>query len=248
MAIIVNGVEITDDEVANELPHHRHAPQPLRSACIALVLKQVLLDEAAALGHPVTDVEAAADWLLETQVTVPEVDEAACRRHYRQHAGRFRQGGWVEAAHILFAVQERSPLSALRQLAQDTLELLQVEPARFAEMAARHSNCPSGVDGGALGRLQRGECVPEFEAALWRIPPGTLADGLVESRHGLHIVRVDRRHEGQLLPFEAVAEDVAAALQATSRDLAWRQYAQWLLGRARIEGIELDGARTPLLQ
>lgn len=248
MGIRVNGVEISDEEVAGELPHHRDVPEPLRSACIALVLKQALLDEARALGHPVGDAEEAADWLLATQVQVPAVDEAACRRHYAKHLSRFTQGGWVEAAHILFAVQEHTPLQALRQVAQDTLAVLQAEPARFAEMAARYSNCPSGADGGELGRLPRGACVPEFEAVIWRMRPGTLADTLIESRHGLHVVRVDRRHEGSVQPFEAVAGEIAAALRAASQDAAWRQYAQLLLGRAQIEGIELEAAGTPLVQ
>lgn len=90
--------------------------------------------------------------------------------------------------------------------------------------------------------------MPEFEAVIWRMRPGTLADTLIESRHGLHVVRVDRRHEGSVQPFEAVAGEIAAALRAASQDAAWRQYAQLLLGRAQIEGIELEAAGTPLVQ
>ena len=111
-------------------------------------------------------------------------------------------------------------------------------------MAAERSNCPSAENGGALGQMQRGETVPEFEAALWRIAPGTIADSLIETRYGLHIIRVNRRHEGQQLPFEQVQEGIAQALTAASRDAAWRQYVQVLLGRAKIEGIDLEGADT----
>ena len=120
MSIKVNGVEITDDEVAAELPFHQETPQPLRSACIALALKRVMLDEAAEQGHPVADAEEAANYLLSTQVTVPVVDEASCRRHYEQYPERFRVGGWVDADHILFAVNERTPLDALRLVAKET--------------------------------------------------------------------------------------------------------------------------------
>ena len=148
MSIKVNGVEITDDEVAAELPFHQDAPQPLRSACIALALKRVMLDEAAELGHPVADAEEAADYLLSTQVTVPVVDEASCRRHYEQYPERFRVGGWVDADHILFAVNERTPLDALRLVAKETLALLQEHPERFEAMAAERSNCPSAENGG----------------------------------------------------------------------------------------------------
>jgi peptidyl-prolyl cis-trans isomerase len=45
-----------------------------------------------------------------------------------------------------------------------------------------------------------------------------------------------------------VQEGIAQALTAASRDAAWRQYVQVLLGRAKIEGIDLEGADTPLVQ
>lgn len=248
MAITVNGSEFTDAEVEAELPHHQDTPQPLRSACIALALKRVMLDEAAELGHPVQDAEEAADWLLSTQVSVPTVDETSCRRYYDQHPERFRVGGWVDADHILFAVAENTPLDALREFANETLALVRSHPERFEALAAERSNCPSSENGGALGQMVRGEAVPEFEAALWRITPGTIAEALIETRYGLHIVRVNRRDEGRQLPFEQVHEAIAQALLAASRDAAWRQYVQVLLGRAKIEGIDLEGADTPLVQ
>ena len=115
-------------------------------------------------------------------------------------------------------------------------------------MAVERSNCPSAENGGALRQMNHDETMPEFEAALWRIAPGTIADSLIETRYGLHIIRVNRRHEGQQLPFEQVQEGIAQALTAASRDAAWRQYVQVLLGRAKIEGIDLEGADTPLVQ
>ena len=129
-----------------------------------------------------------------------------------------------------------------------TLALVRSHPERFEALAAERSNCPSSENGGALGQMVRGEAVPEFEAALWRITPGTIAEALIETRYGLHIVRVNRRDEGRQLPFEQVHEAIAQALLAASRDAAWRQYVQVLLGRAKIEGIDLEGADTPLVQ
>lgn len=248
MAVRVNGHELTDAEVAEELPFHQQAPAPWRSAVITLILKRLVLTEAARHGLQTDDPEAAADFLLDTQVRLPVVDEVACRRHYEQHPLTFRQGAWVEASHILFAVREQTPLAALRQVAEETLAMVRAEPGRFEALAAERSNCPSGQQGGGLGRLRRGECVPEFEAALWRIEPGAVADRVIESRHGLHVVRVDRRDDGRLLPFEAVAGDIAQALRAANQDAAWRQYVQLLLGRAQVEGIELAGDGTALVQ
>lgn len=248
MPIVVNGYEITDADVEKELPFHQAEPEPLRAACITLVLRRVLLDEARELGHATDDPEDAADWLLSTQVKLPAVSEDACRRHYEQHPSHFTVGGWVDASHILFAVSSNAPLAALREMAQDTLATLKKHPERFEAMAGELSNCPSSVNGGALGQMKRGECVPEFDAALWRIVPGTIADTLIETRHGLHIVRVNQRYDGQQLPFGQVKDSIAHALAAMNQDAAWRQYVQLLLGRARVTGIELEAAETPLVQ
>lgn len=74
------------------------------------------------------------------------------------------------------------------------------------------------------------------------LPAGGLLPQVLETRHGLHIVRVTRRIEGRLLPFEQVRESIASALAAASRDTAWRQYAKLLVARADVRGIDLGAA------
>lgn len=248
MAVIVNGVELSDAEMENELPRHADAPNPVQRAMTALVLRRILLDEAARLGLPADGEEAAIEALLAAEVTLPAPDDATCRRHYAQYPQRFTVGELVEADHILFQITERVPLAALRELAEQTLQQLLAEPARFAELARSLSNCPSGEVGGNLGQLSRGDTVPEFERVLFALRPGEILPRLVETRFGLHIVRVARREEGRLLPFEQVAALIAEAMAAASRDAAWRHYLQVLVGRARVEGIALEGAQTPLVQ
>jgi peptidyl-prolyl cis-trans isomerase C len=70
----------------------------------------------------------------------------------------------------------------------------------------------------------------------------------VQSRYGVHVLRLDRRIEGRELPFEAVAETIADQLQETSWRRAVAQYIRVLAGQAQIEGIALDAAETPLVQ
>ena len=41
--------------------------------------------------------------------------------------------------------------------------------ADFATLAKQHSKCPSGKTGGDLGVFGRGQMVPEFEAAVFRL-------------------------------------------------------------------------------
>jgi len=248
MPVIVNGVELSDADLEQELAHHADAANPQRRAITALVLRRVMLDEARRLGLPADSDETAIQALLDAQAPVPEPDQAACRRHYDAHPERFVVGELVEADHILFQVTPQVDLDALRARAEAVLAEVRADPASFARRARELSNCPSAAVGGSLGQLGRGDTVPEFERAVFGPPAGMILPRLVETRHGLHIVRIARHVPGRRLPYAQVADRIARALALASRDTAWRQYLRILVGRARIEGIELEGSAGALVQ
>ena len=51
--------------------------------------------------------------------------------------------------------------------------------------------------------------MPEFESALANVAVGTLHHQAIESRYGVHVVRVNRYQEGKQLPFEIVHQRIA---------------------------------------
>lgn len=248
MGLSVNGVDIDDSVIEGELPHHQHAANPLKEAVHEVVLRTLLLQEAARLDIQGADDDERIEALLAREVRVPEVDEAACTQFYRNYPQRFTNGEMVEARHILFQVTPSVPLELVRDTAESLLAALRAAPERFDELARQYSNCPSGALGGNLGQLSRGQCVPEFDKLLFRLGEGQLADRLLETRFGLHIVQVLRRVEGRLLPFEAVQAQIADYLATATWQRGVHQYLQLLVGRADIAGVTLDGASTPLVQ
>lgn len=247
MGIAVNGVEITDDAIGKEIVHHQQAANPLKQAVHELVLRTLLLQEADRLAVEGDD-EARIEQLLASQIAVPQADEAACLQYYRNHLARFTSGELAEVRHILFQVTPAVSLDLLRGTAEGVLEALKAAPQRFAELAAQYSNCPSGAVAGSLGQVSRGQTVPEFDALVFRLGDGELAAHLLETRFGLHIVQVLRRIEGKTLPFEAVQAQVADLLRRAAWQRAVHQYLQILVGRAKLEGVTLDGAESPLVR
>jgi peptidyl-prolyl cis-trans isomerase C len=241
MAVIVNGVELADTDVARELSAHADAPDPHQAALTAAVLRRVLLDEAAHL-HLASNQgdEAMIEALLGHQLTealAPTHEE--CERHYLADLERWRVNERARVSHILFQVTERVDLAALRQRAQQTLdELLGADDLelRFVHVARTLSNCPSGVDGGALGEIGRGDTVAEFERAVFAAPAGTLCPALVETEFGFHIVRVHEKSPGKVLPFEQVELRIRHAMSQALRDLAERRYMTEAVARANIKG------------
>jgi hypothetical protein len=96
MSIFVNDVEITGEEVAQEMQYHP-APTQERAwqmAAQSLVVRQLLLQQAANNGlDPGEQEEDVIDQLLQQDVTVPEADEATCQRFYDTHPDSFMENG-----------------------------------------------------------------------------------------------------------------------------------------------------------
>jgi peptidyl-prolyl cis-trans isomerase C len=228
----VNGIPVADRAAA--------ARELLRQRAVALGL----LAEAA--GAATAD--GAIETLLDREVRVPEPNEEECRRWYDAHPDEFIAGELAFARHILFAVTPGVPVEPLRRKAEETLRELQQHPAQFAERAAELSNCPSGQQGGALGHIARGECVPEFERVLFGPEEPGILPRLISTRYGFHIVAIDGRVPGHRVPFEAARERIAGRLTEAVWRRALEQYVGVLAGQVRVDGVELGAAASPLVQ
>jgi peptidyl-prolyl cis-trans isomerase C len=208
------------------------------------VTRGFLLAEADAREQ----IETAIEHLLVEEVQVPTPTEAECRRYYEAYRKEFQSGDLVHARHILFQVTPGVDVAQLRARAEQMLAELLQKPERFEAVARELSNCPSGQQGGNLGQISRGDTVPEFERALFRLGPTGIVGEVVKTRHGFHIVSVDQRIPGETMPFEAVHKRIADRLTATVEERALRQYISILAGQAEIVGVDLQGAQTPLVQ
>jgi peptidyl-prolyl cis-trans isomerase C len=252
MSVSVNGTVIPEADINRESGNYQGGSIPERQqhAARALVIRELLRQRADVLGiAPGDDEDARLDAVIDREAPIPRADEAACRRYYDNNPERFRSEPLIEARHILLAAapEDFDGRDEQRELAESLIAQLRRHPDAFAEFARRHSACPSKDSGGHLGQISRGQTVPEFEAAVLRLPVG-LAEPPVESRYGWHVVEVVQRVEGTRLPFEAVRERIAEYLTERSRRRAFSQYVRLLVAEARIEGVELEGAESPLLQ
>jgi peptidyl-prolyl cis-trans isomerase C len=239
MSVSVNGVAVTPKpDATNELSAAREL---LRQRAVAVGL----LDDGSAEEAAI---EKAIEELLAREVVTPSPTDEECRRYYDAHPQDFESGDLVHARHILFQVTPSVRIPEIRARAERTLNELLREPERFAAVAAEMSNCPSGQHGGNLGQIGRGDTMPEFEKAIFRLGPTGVLRELVKTRHGFHIVAVDQRIPGKRLPFDMVRDKIAERLRAMVEEKALRQYISVLAGKANIQGADLDGTDVPLVQ
>ncbi|HEX8841678.1 MAG TPA: peptidylprolyl isomerase [Sphingomicrobium sp.] len=248
--ISVNGVTIDKTAVAREMQHH---PAPTREdaereAATALVIRELLLqrvhdrDIAGA-----TEDERIAN-LIDSEIHVPEPTDEEIARYYRRNGLQFTSPALYQAAHIFFPARASNEAASAeaKQKAEAVLAEVTANPDRFAELAAAHSACSSKEQGGSLGLVRKGDTNPELERALATMDVGSTM--LARSRHGYHVLRLDDRAPATELPLEQARGWIAEHLRKTSKRRAIAQYLQLLTASAKIEGIELAAADSPLVQ
>lgn len=261
--VTVNDITIPAQDIAAEAQNHS-ADRPEKAweaAAEALVIREALLQKARAIGlspqpakddsgRSEPDADALIRQLLESEVSVPEPDEDSSRRFFDNNQSRFRSSDLFEASHILLQADKRDALAyaRARREAEALIEALKDKPGQFERMARDRSDCPSATDGGRLGQITQGQTTPLFEAALKAIKPGDITTTPVETPYGFHIIRLEHVARGSVPDFDTARPLVDEFL----RDASWRravsQFISLVLGEARITGVKLKGASSPLVQ
>lgn len=248
----VGDIEISEDSIAAEMQYHaaEKLDEAWHEAARSLVIRELLLRKADAFAISAEqDEEVRLAAVIDQAIDVPEPDEASCRRFFDANPDQFRSPTLLAVSHILLAAAPDDVIARTEQ--EDTGKLLIAKLADgqgdFARLAQAYSACESRKQGGQLGQIAKGQTVEEFERVVWRLPEG-LHSQLVESRYGYHIVRVDRRMDGQPLGFDQAKPTIRQYLQEKVTRRWLRQYLQVLAVEYGVEGVDLELPDSPLLQ
>ncbi|WP_246036949.1 peptidylprolyl isomerase [Thalassotalea litorea] len=256
--IKVNGVLIDEASVLAEMQHHPADNQ--RSAMIqsaqSLIIGELLKQQAIALGlltgdEAINSIEEAAGLqaMLEQEVQVPQASAEECQRFYESNQQHFSTSPLLEVRHILLGAppEDVTGRMQLTEVAKSLITELQQDLSCFKELVNKHSDCPSKQQQGSLGQISKGQTVAEFEKALLAADSG-LIDYPIESRYGVHIAIIDRRVDGQVLPFEFIKDKVEEYLNERVQRKATAQYIHTLISDAKITGFTFDLESSPLIQ
>lgn len=257
--ISVNGEVIPATAIAAEAQNH---PAPKSkpgiawmAAARALAIRALLLQEARRLGlvsDPQrvegdcveTDDEALIRQLLDAELDPVEPTGAEVRAAYSAAPHRWRAPTLYEAAHILLPAHPGDAVARAEAIAEAALliDRIRENPRAFDAIARERSACSSREAGGRLGQLNSGDTVPEFEAAMDALAEGAMTETPVETRYGIHIVRLDARARGEVLPFETVAPRIFEILEKRAWARAAQDYVARLIESADVAGITLRAA------
>jgi peptidyl-prolyl cis-trans isomerase C len=162
------------------------------------------------------------------------VGETDLRLFYEMHLDRFEQPELRVARHILITVNpdypENTRDAALARMEQ-VVDKLGKRTNRFPKFASRYSECPTAMDGGALGELKSGQLYPELDTVLFSMEEGEISS-IIESEMGFHILLCEKVKPGKRIPFSKVEEKIRANLEERHRRSCQRAWLDGLRGKA----------------
>ena len=172
----VGGMPITDAEVDEFLMSLGQRGQMYNNAeGRAIILEQLIGNKLLLLDAKRNLIEAEpafkeqlaklkdnllASYAAEKAISGVSVSDKEASDYYEANKERFSQGETVNASHILVDSEEK----ALELLAK-----IKADECSFEDCARENSSCPSGGQGGNLGDFTRGQMVPEFEKAAFKL-------------------------------------------------------------------------------
>ena len=176
------------------------------------------------------DVEPTDD---ELSAWITDNSESIQERYERDFERKYNKPKKVRARHILLKFEEEDD-EATRQGIRDRMAGIlaeaQAEDADFAELAKKYSEDTSAARGGDLDFFDEKRMVKEFSDAAFALPIDGLSQ-VVETRYGLHIIKVTDITEAEVQALEEVQVEIAGDLYAEDKapELA-RAYAERLVG------------------
>ena len=130
------------------------------------------------------------------------VTEAEARRLYDAQLAAAKPQEEARARHILVETEAK---------AKDIFEKI-AHGEDFARMAKEFSNdTGSKEEGGDLGYFSRGQMVPQFEEAAFKLKPGEMSQP-VQSQFGWHIIKLEDKRQRGAPPFDSIKERIINSL------------------------------------
>ena len=230
--ITENDMKLAETEIGNDLGT---LPEGTRRRVLVefLIENQLFADaaESQKLGSGAAFEERLQYWRRRAlrdvyfdKTVKDSVNDAEAKKFFDSQVGAAKPEEEVSARHILVESKDQ---------ARDLYEKI-AHGSDFEKLAKEHSKDPGSKDqGGSLGYFKRGQMVPQFEEAAFKLKKGEVSEPF-ESQFGWHIIKVDDRRQSSAPSFEAVKDRVRAHMIHQKA----QQIAADLRGKAQIEYVD----------
>ncbi len=162
------------------------------------------------------------------------VSDSEAKDFYEKNKDKFKTPEGVHARHILVETEE----SAKELIAQ--LKTLKGEALKnkFIELAKSKSKDGASANGGDLGTFSKGQMVPEFEEAVFKLKEGEMTVAPIKTQFGYHVILVEEVKPESAVAFEDVKEKIIQTLKQKQFQTKLQEAAKELKAKAKIEVTE----------
>ena len=227
--LVTDGITATDDEVQEEF---RRENEKIKLDYVVIKPEELM----SKVDVSESDLSAYFDKNKATYV-VPErrtldyallslaqlrqrssVSDDDLKVYYQGHINQYKLEDRAHVAHILFKTVGMTDAEAaeVKKKAEDVLNKAK-HGGNFADLAKQYSEDTSKDKGGDLGWIVRGQTVPEFEAAAFSLPKGSISD-LVKTQYGFHIIQIVDRETARTQTLDEVKATILNQLQTQKAD------------------------------
>lgn len=148
-------------------------------------------------------------------------------RYYKLNLKNYRADDRARIRHILLPLSDKASPEEVQAATAKGNELYDQITAGedFGRLAQKHSDGAGRESGGDIGWVNRGTLLKPIEdVAFDKLSVGQISRP-VRSSMGLHLVKLESRESGAVLPFSAVAPKVKEELYAKAME---ERYSKWL--------------------
>lgn len=165
-----------------------------------------------------------------------KVTDEDVKNYYQTHLKEFATEEQVKVRHIFLPVTAAMGAPTEAQVRAEGEKVLARLAAGedFAAVARQVSRGPSAAEGGDLGWLRKGSIQVELERPAFALETGKTT-GLVRTRSGFHVLKVEERKSGDAPPLDEVKDRVREKLTAEQVETYRKQYLEELRREAAIE-------------
>ncbi len=148
------------------------------------------------------------------------------RDYYNNHRAHFAFPSEIKISQILIPLPKAADDAHVEDLKKKASRLVNEikSGGDFFDTVKRYKGKIDGISAADLGFFRKGDLMPSLEKAADLLRPGEISDP-IETRAGIHIIRLDEKGSVRYKPFEAALKEIEEAVYQKKYDEA---LAVWL--------------------
>ena len=254
----VNGTYITNDDIKSRIQEY---PENMREQLkgnnnliiTQLINQELLYQEAQKQGFETQKNYMDQVTILEEQLAVAKrqllttllIDDRVNKSltvtpqevqvFYNQNSDQFK------------AYQQRKARHILVKTGKEALKVYNEAIAKkdFASLAKKYSIDPTAKNGGDLGWFRKGQLLPEFETAVFKLPKKGSISKIVKTKFGFHVVKLDDIKNVPAQKLDAVQAQIEQLLLNQKKSTSLQGYLETIKKEHNITLKSEEDAKTP---